>query len=192
MKEAVLERPKEKVWTYEDYLHSTDEGRYELINGRLEKMPAPSPYHQAILRELGFILFKFVKESGLGEIFYAPVDVVLDSHTVVQPDVVFIAKERMNMINYDRGIFGVPDLIVEIVSRGSFVRDKIEKFKMYERFGVKEYWIVYPGERAVEVWVLKDGKYELHSVAEGEGKVRSEVLKGLKVEVGEVFKDLAE
>ncbi|NPB03214.1 MAG: Uma2 family endonuclease, partial [Thermotogae bacterium] len=105
---------------------------------------------------------------------------------VVQPDIVFIAKENLKNVKGGR-LFGAPDLVVEIVSPQTVRRDTFVKKRLYAEAGVKEYWIVYPEERAIEVWVLKDGEYELHSVAEGEGKVKSEVLKGLEVEVKDVF-----
>ncbi|NPB03111.1 MAG: Uma2 family endonuclease [Thermotogae bacterium] len=186
MKEAVLERSKAKFWTYEDYLRNTDEGRYELINGRLEKMPAPSFMHQRVLSKLFVKLRLWVENRGKGEVLPAPFDVILGEKLVVQPDIVFIAKENLKNVKGGR-LFGAPDLVVEIVSPQTVRRDTFVKKRLYAEAGVKEYWIVYPEERAIEVWVLKDGKYELHSVAEGEGKVKSEVLKGLEVDVGEVF-----
>ncbi len=184
MKETILDSPK--VWTYEDYLRHTDEGRYELINGRLEKMPSPSFEHQEISRNLAFLLWNFVKGKDLGEVLYAPFDVVLGERVVVQPDIVFIAKGNLKNIKEGR-LFGPPDLVVEIVSPNTIRRDTFVKKRLYAEAGVKEYWIVYPEERALEVWVLRKGKYDLHSVAEGEGKVRSEVLKGLEVGLKEVF-----
>ena len=184
MKGSVAEKPKEKVWTYKEYLRNTDEGRYELINGRLERMPAPSVEHQRILLRLYKLLDRSVGEAR-GEVLVAPVDVVLSQTVVVQPDLVLVLKEREDMVK-DR-IFGPPDLVVEIVSPNTVRRDTFVKKELYAKAGVKEYWIVYPEERAIEVWVLKDGKYHLHSVSEGDGRVKSEVLKGLEVEAKEVF-----
>ncbi|MEO0186691.1 MAG: Uma2 family endonuclease, partial [candidate division WOR-3 bacterium] len=88
----------------------------------------------------------------------------------------------------EKAIMGVPDLIVEIVSPSTTRRDTVVKKEIYENFGVKEYWIVYPDEKAIEVWVLGDkGKYELYSFAEKEGKVKSKVLEGLEIDLKEVF-----
>ncbi len=93
---------------------------------------------------------------------------------VLQPDILFISKDRLGIIG-EKAIMGPPDLVV--------------KKGIYEKFGVRKYWIVYSGERAIEVWVLNDkGKYELFSVAEGEGKVKSKVLEGLEIGLKEVFK----
>ncbi len=188
MKEAVVDRPKEKVWTYEDYLRLTDDKRYEVINGRLYEMPAPTPWHQDISRNLEFLMWNFVQEKKLGKVYDAPIDVVLGDRYVLQPDIVFISRERLKIIG-EKAIMGHPDLVVEIISPATVRRDTVVKKEIYERFGVKEYWIVYPEEKAVEVWVLGDrGKYELFSVAEGEGKVKSKVLEGLEIDLKEVFK----
>ena len=96
-------------------------------------------------------------------------------------------KIRLGIIG-EKAIMGPPDLVVEIISPTTVRRDTVVKKGIYEKFGVKEYWIVYPEERAVEVWVLNDdGKYELFSVAEGEGKVKSKVLEGLEIDLKGVF-----
>jgi len=178
---------KEKIWTYEDYLKLNDDKRYEVINGRLYEMPAPLFEHQRILKKLAYILIS-VSEINvkLGEVITSPFDVILSEDIVVQPDIVFISKENLKNIKEGR-LFGVPDLVVEVVSPTSYYRDRYEKFRIYEEAGIKEYWIVYPGEKTIEVWVLKEGKYELYSIASDEGKVKSKVLEGLEVDLKEVF-----
>ena len=186
MKGSVAERTKEKVWTYEDYLRSTQEGRYELINGRLERMPAPGFIHQEVSGRIWLVMRMFAERHGLGKVLYAPFDVILGERVVVQPDIVFISKENLKNIKEGR-LFGPPDLVVEVVSPNTVRRDTFVKKELYAKAGVKEYWIVYPEERAIEVWVLKEGKYHLHSVSEGDGRVKSEVLEGLEVEVMGVF-----
>ena len=186
---TVKERPKRKIWTYEDYLRLEDDNRYEVINGRLIEMPAPTPLHQRILKRLLNILARFAElKENRGEVLPSPIDVVLGDRYVLQPDIVFISKDRLGIIG-EKAIMGPPDLVVEIISPATVRRDTIVKKGIYERFGVKEYWIVYPEERAVEVWVLNDkGKYDLFNVAEGEGKVKSKVLEGFEVDLKEVFK----
>ncbi len=106
---------------------------------------------------------------------------------VVQPDILFISKGRLEIIG-EKAIMGPPDLVVEIISPTTVRRDTVVKKSIYEKFGVRECWIVYPEERAIEVWVLNDeGKYGLFNVAEGEGKVRSKVLEGLEIDLKKVF-----
>ena len=176
-----------EILTYEDYLSLEDDKRYELINGRLIEIPTPGFEHQSILGHLSVKIWEAVKKEGLGEVLPAPFDVILSETVVVQPDVVFISNENLKNIK-DGRLFGPPDLAVEIVSPTSYVRDRYEKFALYERYSVKEYWLVYPKLKAIEVWCLKDGKYVLHTVAVGSGEVESCVLKGLKVKVEEVLK----
>ena len=181
-----IDRPEGKVWTYEDYLRLEDDKRYELINGRLEEMPAPTTEHQRILGRLYKTLDEFVERAKLGDVLISPIEVVLSKSTVIQPDILFVSKERLGVVK-DR-IFGPPDLVVEIVSPSSYVKDRYEKFRIYEEYGVKEYWVVLPREKVIEVWCLRDGKYVLHTVAVEKGEVESCILKGLKVKVEEVIR----
>ncbi len=178
---------KEKLWTYRDYLELSDDKRYEVIKGRLYEMPAPTPWHQDVSRNLEFLIWNFVKDNGLGKVYYSPIDVVLSEDVVLQPDIVFVSKGRMDIIG-EKAIMGSPDLVVEIVSPTTIRRDTVVKKEIYESFGVKEYWLVYPDERAIEVWALGEGgRYELYSFAEKKGKVKSKVLKGLEIDLKEVF-----
>ncbi len=112
---------KKKKYTYEDYVNMSDDKRYELIEGELLVTPSPVPKHQRVLRELEFILKKFVSEKNLGEIFFAPCDVYLDEENVVQPDIMFISKVRLNIIG-ERSIQGAPCLTIEIISESSAYR----------------------------------------------------------------------
>jgi len=180
---------KEKVWTYEDYLKLNDDKRYEVINGRLYEMPAPTPWHQRILSYLHYKFYDFVNSKNMGVVLPSPIDVVMKEFIVIQPDIVFISKERMEIIG-EKAIIGSPDLVVEIVSPNTIRRDTVVKKGIYESFGVKEYWIVYPDERVIEVWVLgESGRYELYSLAEKEGKVKSKILEGFEVDLKEVFNE---
>ncbi len=178
---------KEKLWTYRDYLELNDDKRYEVIKGRLYEMPAPTPWHQDVSRNLEFLIWNFVKRKNLGKVYDSPIDVVLSEDAVLQPDIVFISKENMGIIG-EKAIVGIPDLVVEIVSPTTIRRDTVVKKEIYESFGVKEYWIVYPDEKVIEVWALGEGgRYELYSFAEKEGKIKSKVLKGFEVELKGVF-----
>jgi len=132
-----------KKYTYEDYLKTPEDKRYELIEGELLMTPSPITSHQRISRKIEFLIEKFVTENDLGEVFYAPYDVHLDDENVVQPDIMFISKGRSKIIG-EKNLLGAPDLVVEILSESTAYRDLIQKKKLYAKFGVKEYWIVVP------------------------------------------------
>ena len=181
----------EKEWTYEEYLKLDDDKRYEIIGGRLVVAPAPRPRHQRVSRNLEFALWNYVRSKDLGEVFDAPIDVVLGEKFVFQPDIVFVSREQEEIIDEDRAIFGPPDLVVEVVSPSTLGRDTLEKKEAYEKFGVKEFWLVYPEMKCVEVLVLnEEGKYEIYDegcLGEGKKEVRSEVIEGFKVRLEEIF-----
>ena len=115
----------------------------------------------------------------------APVDVVLDPENTVQPDIVFVAEANVGIIQR-RAIFGVPDLLVELVSPSSVRRDRYDKKQLYARFGVKEYWIGDPANKALEILTLKEAHYELHGCAEEKGKLTSLLLPGLEFDLTEI------
>jgi Uma2 family endonuclease len=178
---AVLDNPV-KVWTYEDYL-TLDEGVYfEFINGKAFMSPAPELFHQRWAGKLYQALVRHVEVHMLGEVFFAPVDVILDDKNVVQPDLVFVPTVNASLLER-RGIMGAPDLVVEIISPSSVRHDRYEKRELYARFGVKEFWLADVANRSIEVLVLRHGSYALHASATGEGNIRSEVLPGLEFDL---------
>jgi Uma2 family endonuclease len=178
---------EKKKYTYEDYLKTPDDKRYELIEGELLMTPSPIPQHQRISRDLEFELLRFVKANNLGEVFYAPCDVYLSDENVVQPDILLISKERLDIIG-EKNIKGAPDLVIEIISESSAYRDMVQKKKLYAKFGIKEYWIVIPEEGSVEIYVLKDSSYQPYRTYSREDVLESPFLKGLKIELTEIFK----
>ena len=175
-----------KLLTYDDYASLSDDKRYELIEGELFVVPSPNFSHQSILRNLGFTLWNFVKENSLGLVFYAPFDVVLTEHDVVQPDIIFVSTERKNIIT-DKNIQGAPDLVVEILSSGTRERDILVKKGLYAKHGVKEYWIVDPGAKTIDVMVLKGDKFATHGIFFPEDTLESPLLSGFTPSLEEVF-----
>jgi Uma2 family endonuclease len=109
-------------------------------------------------------------------------DVVLDPENTVEPDLVYIATANLGSIQR-RAIFGVPDLLVEIVSPSSVQRDRYDKKELYARFGVREYWVADPANHALEVLTLNAGRYELHCLVEQQGNVNSLVLPGVEFDL---------
>ncbi len=181
---AAVEKPARR-WTYEEYYKLNEDQRYEIIEGNLLMAPAPDTWHQDWSRELSMLVVAHVKRHRLGKVFMAPVDVVLDQENTVQPDIVFIASTNVGMIQR-RAIFGVPDLLVELVSPSSVHRDRYVKKDLYTRFGVKEYWIGDPANRSLEILTLKAGRYELHCAAEEKGKLTSLLLAGLEFDLPQI------
>lgn len=185
MAQIVVEK-KAKKYTYEDYCKISDEKRYELIEGELLMTPSPITKHQRISGKLEFILRRFLTENNLGELFYAPYDVCFDNENVVQPDILFISKDRAEIVG-EKNVQGAPDLVIEIVSESSAYRDMVQKKKLYAKFGVKEYWIVIPESEEIAVYTLKDKTYQLCK-AYGKGNtLESSLLKGLKIGLMDIF-----
>jgi Uma2 family endonuclease len=177
---------EKKKWTYQESLQLGEETRCEIIQGELTMPPSPNLEHQDISRDLGFSMAHYIQEKKLGKIFYAPIDVVLDETNVVQPDIVFVAKPNLSILR-KRGIFGAPDLVVEILSPSSIRRDRYEKLELYAKFCVKEYWIVDPYNQSIEVLCWEGTGYSLFSFASEKGKVKSKVLEGFEVEIGSLM-----
>ena len=180
----VLEK-QAKRWTYEEYYKLDDDQRYEIMDGKLLMAPAPDTWHQAWIGGLHLILDRHVRSRQLGKVLLSPVDVVLDPENTVQPDIVFVVAGNVKIIQR-RAIFGVPELLVELVSPSSVRRDRYDKKALYSRFGVKEYWIGDPANKALEILTLKEGRYELHCCAEEKGKLTSLILPGLEFDLAEV------
>ncbi len=173
--------------TYRDYMTWPDDGRrYELYEGEAYMVPSPSVQHQRILRKLMLLLAQLVNEDRLGEIFYAPLDVVFSESTVVQPDILFISHQRRGIIG-EQNISGAPDLVVEILSPSTEERDRGIKLQLYGRYGVQEYWLVDPEKRTVEVLALSPEGYQVLGQYGGDEIVSSQVLAKLQFPAGAIF-----
>jgi Uma2 family endonuclease len=180
--------PAPGEWSYQDYLELPDDGyRYEIIWGELYMAPAPSIKHQRTLAELLFALQLFVKKHQLGVVLPAPCDVLLEpGGTPVEPDILFVAQERTHIITL-QNVQGAPDLIIEILSPSNPEHDRDRKFNLYRASEVKEYWLVDPEARTIEVFVLHQDQYELLGRFGSGQIVISEVLRGFNTVVDEVI-----
>lgn len=145
-------------WTYAEFARLPSERgmRHEVIDGELVVTPAPGLRHQRVVTELVVRLHAFVRDSGLGEVFVGPVDVLLADGDFIEPDILFVRTEKAHLFS-DRGIEGPPDLIVEVLSPSTAARDRGLKLDRYRHFGVPEYWVVDPDGRSIEVWDLAAG-----------------------------------
>ncbi|MEW5803520.1 MAG: Uma2 family endonuclease [bacterium] len=178
---------EEDIWTYQDYLELPNDGKiYEIIGGTLLMAPAPTTKHQKVSRNLEFFIWDYVRKNRLGEIYDAPIDVIFDKLNVVQPDLVYVARKRAHIIK-EKGIFGAPDLIVEILSPHNAEVDIKRKKQLYEHFFVREYWLVDPDKKEVEVYTIEGGRYGLKGAYCEQESIESSQIAGLMVPFGEVF-----
>jgi Uma2 family endonuclease len=171
-------------FTYNDYVGWPDDERWEIINGEAYAMtPAPTTRHQKVSLYLGTRFATFCKGKGC-EPFLAPTDVVFDEQNIVQPDLLLVCDQ--NKIT-EKNIQGAPDLIVEILSPSTALKDKREKKALYERFGVREYLIVYPTEELVERFVLAGDRYETAEVFGWDEVLPLAIFPELRLNLWEVF-----
>ena len=149
--------------------------------------PAPSIKHQLILKRLSQLVDQFVQRKSLGEVLLAPCDVIFSNINIFQPDIIYISRENFEILA-ELNIKGAPDLIIEILSPSSIENDRIFKKLVYEKFGVKEYWIVAPQEEIIEVWALKDTRFQLFHKAKKIEKFKSKLLENLELDLSLIFR----
>jgi Uma2 family endonuclease len=176
--------------TRDDLLAMPDDGnRYEIINGELIVTPAPLARHQRVLLRLTLLLHSYLAEHGGGELFIAPLDIVLGPNDVVEPDLLIIASEQGRVRGTENFFDGPPVLVIEIISPSSQRTDLVKKMALYARSGVPEYWTVDPQRQELTIRVLTTGTY-VSAVHDAEGWIASEALAGLRISPSEIFADL--
>ena len=180
-------------FTYADYYSWDDGERWELIDGVPYSMsPAPTPPHQSISGNLHTQLNVFLKGKPC-KVFIAPFDVRLfglgdKERTVLQPDITVVC-DRSKLDK--KGLNGTPDMVVEVLSPSSSRHDTLTKFNLYKRAGVREYWLINPGNNTLTVYLLEGDKYNINVYGE-EDKVAVNVLTGCVVDLADVFGDVYE
>ena len=153
----LLERPPRTIM--EVYRMLPERTLAELIDGIIYMSPSPVTHHQRIVRKLLNKMSDFVEGNNLGEMFVSPFDVYLDEYSnAVQPDVIFVAKENASIV--EDHIHGVPDLLIELLSPGNKSHDTVRKKNLYEKFGVKEYWIIDPETKESIGYTLEGKVYK--------------------------------
>jgi len=170
--------------TVEDFMALPDGVRAELIQGELFVSPSPRLRHQEIAGRIFRRLADFVERGELGFVYDAPIDVHLPSGDVVQPDIVFVAAANRGVLQ--DWIRGVPDLVIEVSPEG-IERDRIVKFDLYARNGVREYWIVDDAHRAVEVFVLRGDRFSPEGSFTKSQTVGSALLAGFSISIADIF-----
>ena len=194
---STLDLDESKRYTYADYLTWLDDKRRELINGFIHLMSAPMRRHARVLGKLYSKIDVFIeKKKGKCHVYLAPFDVRLPKnneteddkiYNVVQPDICVICD--LSKLD-DKGCIGAPDLIVEVLSPSTLKNDWVYKFNLYEIAGVKEYWIVDPKEKTVNVFLLQpNGKYDSGTVYKCKQKAPVHIFEGLEINLKKLFEE---
>ena len=176
-------------YTYEDYELFPDDGRrHELIEGEHYVTPSPFAKHQSTVVKLTIRLGGVVEQRRLGWLFVAPFDVVLSDLDVVQPDLLFVSAKCAEVLT-EKHVRGAPDLVVEVLSESTRRTDEIVKRKLYERFGVREYWVVDPVLESVKVYRLEEGAFRRAAelTAEAGDALETPLFPGLAIPLSEIF-----
>ncbi|MBX2899940.1 MAG: Uma2 family endonuclease [Cyclobacteriaceae bacterium] len=171
MQEAVLHPPRTLLEVFKMLPEGT---RAELIDNSLYMSPAPSVSHQDIAGTLYSSILVFIRKQQIGKVFISPIDVFLTKSNVFQPDIVFVSNPNLSILKED-GIYGSPDLVVEVLSTGTKKLDLTKKKDAYEKAGVKEYWVVDPETHEAIGFRLMKGKFE--EFKRQQNKVSSLLLK---------------
>ena len=174
-------------FTYEDYRTAPPEKRYELLDGDLLLTPAPNLKHQRLQLRLGMRLAQFIEERGLGELFFAPCDVVLTDTDVVQPDLLFVSRERRHLLENGDNVRGAPDFVVEILSPATVYRDRGYKRALYAKHGVQEYWLVDPVAENVSILRPRAGALVVAHTFGHKETLRSPLLAGFELDLDDIF-----
>jgi len=186
MATPTVQRPPR--YTYEDYCLLPEDGqRHELIEGELFVSPAPSIRHQTVSIRLGAALVEALDRPGLARVFVAPTDLILAPSTVVQPDLVIVAKARESLLTA-RAVEGPPDVAVEILSPWSLDRDQYIKRNLYAKFQVREYWVVDPEQGSLTVHRLDEGSYGIRARCDRASTLESPEFPTLRVPLTDVFR----
>lgn len=174
----------DRKFTYADYLTWPDEERWEIIDGEAYDMtPAPSRSHQQAVMKLAAVFDGFFRGKPCVP-FIAPFDVVLDETNVVQPDLLVVCDPAKIT---EANVQGAPDLVVEVLSPSTTVRDKREKKALYERFGVREYLLFHPRDEMVDRYRLLDGRYQLEDVFNWDETLTLDIFPELTLNLWEIF-----
>jgi len=178
--------------TYDDFLQFPDDGkRHELIDGEHYVTPSPNTKHQQVSGNLHWLIRSYLETHPIGKVFYAPFDVLFSQFDVVEPDLLFVSTARLSDAVTSQHVISAPDLVVEIGSPSTRRRDETIKRRLYERSGVKEYWIVDPDVDVVRVYRPGDMGYTrpVELSLEAGDTLTTPLLPGLELPLGQIFKE---
>jgi len=173
--------------TYDDYaLLPQDRNRYEILDGELYVTPSPSYGHQLAVYRLATFLGSHVEAKGLGQVLFAPLDVLLAETNIVQPDILFLSRGKIPP-GKAKNIQVAPDLVVEVLSESTAEQDRLHKKRIYARHGVPHYWIVDPENRTLEVFELAGAEYRPAGSLAGEALAASSLFPGLAIPLARLW-----
>jgi Uma2 family endonuclease len=176
------------VWTYAEYcVLPQDFNRHEIIEGDHVVTPSPTTRHQGVLAKLTSLLIVHVETHGLGVVLPAPMDVLLARTSVVQPDLLFVSRERLSIIK-EANIQGAPDLVVEVLSPSTAAIDRGGKMALYARYGVPHYWILDARHLSLETYEIREGEYELTSQFKKDDPVKVRLFPDLAISLAQLGK----
>jgi len=178
--------------TYDDFLLFPDDGqRHELIDGEHYVTPSPSTKHQQISGNIYWLMRSHLERQPIGKLFYAPFDVLFSRFDVVEPDLLYISNARLAEVLTPKHVEGTPDLVIEIGSPGTRRRDETIKRRLYERSGVREYWIVDPELDIVRVYRPGSSGFDrpVELSLEAGDVLTTALLPGLELALEQVFKE---
>lgn len=179
--------PGQGHWTYDSYATLPNDGKqYEILNGVLYMVPTPNDFHQEIVALLISYLVPYVKHTGRGRVLGAPIDVMLEPGTVVQPDVLVLLEEK-SAHRKPAQILRPPDLVIEVASPATARYDRVEKYVAYARAGVQEYWIVDPIKQEVAVFFLDGSVYHTVGIFSEAQTIPSHIVPDFAIPVQNFF-----
>jgi Uma2 family endonuclease len=174
-------------FNYRDYRQLPDDQRYEIIDGELYMVKSNGSLHQVVLRNLESMVWPFVRDNQLGQVLFGPLDVILSEEDIVQPDLIFVSRERQEIIS-EHGCEGAPDLVVEVTSLATSKLDRQQKRELYAKYGVQEYWLVDPVARSIDQMELQGEKLSLKgSYFRKDERVTSQIIPELSLPVRQMF-----
>jgi len=178
--------------TYDDFLLFPDDGmRHELIDGEHYVTASPNTKHQVVSGNLYWLIRSYLEQHPIGQVFFAPYDVVFSDFDVVEPDLLYLSNARAAAVLTELHARGVPELVVEIASKGTRKRDETIKRRLYERVGVSEYWVVDPAIDVIRIYRREEDRFgrPLELSREADAVLTTPLLPGLELPLRRVFRE---
>ena len=182
---SIADVSEDRGYTVDDYMLLPEGAPFQLINGKLTFMASPKIFHQDISFILSGLFFNFLRTNPIGKFLVAPMDVHFDEKNVFQPDLLFVSNERSHIIK--DFVYGAPDLVVEIMSPGSKKLDTRDKMVVYGKYHVREYWLIDPNKKTVQVFENQGDEMVEKQRLGKEERLESNVLQGFQLEVELLF-----